>query len=148
VTGPRSSRDDSGESLIEILLSIMILGIAVAALLFGMTTAASTAGLNARQTQQAETVRNAVAALQALPYVKCTSSPSYSVPAALVPTGFTVTSPVTGFASGPTFSGSCPGTGDQGAQRLVVTVTTTTDTRVRAETATVIKRNPCVAASC
>lgn len=138
---------DSGETLIEILLSIMILGIAVSALLFGMGSAATTSGYHDRQAQQAETQRNLVDGLQALPYAACAGT--YATPAGLVPTGYSVTVNVVGYASGEAYPypGTCPATGDEGAQQLRVTVSQS-DTRVRSEELYVVKRKPCTSLPC
>lgn len=141
---------EAGETLIEILLSIMILGIAVSALLFGMGTAATTSGLHSRQTLQAETLRNVVAALQFLPYVNCASAGQYVLTSSgLVPAGYNAAAVVDGWASGTTFAGTCPGTGDEGTQKVTVTVSLIqADDRVRNERVTVVKRKPCPAVPC
>ena len=144
-----SVRPDAGETLVEILLSIMILGIAVAALMFGMGTAATTSGYYDRQAQQAETMRNYVAALQALPYVPCAAQYAPSAPG-LVPMGYSVTpAQVVGYASGALYPypAACPATGDQGAQQLRFTISQG-DARVRSDELYVIKRKPCTAVPC
>ena len=138
---------DAGESLVEILLSIMIMGIAVSALMFGMGSAATTSGYHDRQAQQAETLRNLVDGLQALPYAPCATT--YPAPAGLVPAGYSVTADVVGYASGAAYPypAACPATGDEGAQQLRVTVSQP-DTRVRAEELYVVKRKPCTSLPC
>ena len=138
---------DAGETLIEILLSIVILGISVSALMFGMGSAATTSGYHDRQAQQAETQRNLVDGLQSLPYTACATT--YASPAGLVPTGYSVTVNVVGYASGATYPypAACPATGDEGAQQLLVTVSQS-DTRVRSEELYVVKRTPCTSLPC
>ena len=138
---------DAGETLIEILLSIMILGIAVSALMFGMGSAATTSGYHDRQAQQAETLRNLVDGLQALPYTPCATT--YATPPGLVPSGYSVTTSVVGYASGATYPypTPCPATGDEGAQQLRVTVSQP-DARVRSEELYVVKRKPCTSLPC
>lgn len=134
---------DGGETLIEILLSTMILGIAVSALLFGLGAAATTGGFHKRQAQQAESLQNVLDALQAAPYVDCASS--YTVTSALVPAGYTVSASVIGYASGAGFLGSCAA--DEGVQRVRVEVFQS-DSRVRKESVVVGKRKPCTALPC
>lgn len=138
---------DAGETLVEILLSIMILGIAVSALMFGMGSAATTSGYHDRQAQQAETLRNLVDAVQALPYSPCAGT--YATPAGVVPAGYSVTTTVVGYASGAAYPypAACPATGDEGAQQLRVTVSQP-DTRVRSEELYVVKRQPCTSLPC
>ena len=141
---------DAGETLIEILLSIVILGISVSALMFGMGSAATTSGYHDRQAQQAETQRNLVDGLQALPYTACATT--YATPAGLVPTGYSVTVNVVGYAAGAVYPyptsmpSTCPGS-DEGAQQLRVTVSQS-DTRVRSEELYVVKRKPCTSLPC
>ena len=140
---------DAGETLVEILLSIMILGIAVAALMFGMGAAATTSGYHDRQAQQAETVRNYVAALQAMTYVNCATQ--YVPPAAgLIPTGYAITpAQVVGYAFGAQYPypGGCTSTGDEGAQQLRFSISQG-DARVRSDELYVIKRKPCTVVPC
>ena len=127
----------------------MILGIAVAALMFGMGTAATTSGYHVRQAQQAETVRNYVAALQAMSYVPCAAQYAPSA-AGLVPAGYSVTAAqVVGYASGAQYPypAGCPATGDEGAQQLRFTISQG-DTRVRTDELYVVKRKPCTAVPC
>lgn len=138
---------DAGETLVEILLSIVILGISVSALMFGMGSAATTSGYHDRQAQQAETQRNLVDGLQALPYTACATA--YATPAGLVPAGYGVTVSVVGYASGAAYPypATCPTTGDEGAQQLRVTVSQA-DARVRSEELYVVKRKPCTSLPC
>ena len=127
----------------------MIMGIAVAALMFGMGSAATTSGYHDRQAQQAETTRNYVAALQAMPYVPCAASYAPSQ-AGLVPPGYTVSAAaVVGYAAGSAypFPTSCPGTGDEGVQQLRFTISQA-DSRVRTDELYVVKRKPCTTVPC
>ena len=146
---------DAGETLVEILLSIMILGIAVAALMFGMGAAATTSGYHDRQAQQAETVRNYVAALQAMTYVDCATQYAPST-AGFVPAGDSVTAAqVVGYASGAQYPypAAAPATctpsppRDEGAQQLRFTISQG-DARVRSDEIYVIKRKPCTVVPC
>ena len=142
-----SRPSDAGETLVEILLSIVILGIAVSALMFGMASAATTSGLHDDSAEQAELVRNYADAVQAMPYGACANF--YTPTGVAVPTGYTVTAVVVGYASGASypFPASCPATGDEGAQQVRVSVTPP-DSRVRAEDLYIVKRKPCPSLPC
>lgn len=143
----RSARArDRGESLIELLVSITILGVAASALLTGMGAAVTTSGYHTRQAQQVESVRNFVEAVVATSYVACAASyapPGYGPTDTprLAPAGYVLTANVTGYASGAGFSPSCPAT-DEGAQQVQIRITQV-DSRVRDEQFTVVKRKPC-----
>lgn len=144
----RSRTSERGESLIELLVSIVILGIGVTALLTGMGAAAVTSGYHTNQAQQVETIRNYVDAVQSAPYVSCATSyePSgYDAPP-LKPAGYTMSAKVEKYASGSGFSASCP-TPDQGAQQVLVTIVPP-DSRVRTEQFTILKRKPCTVLPC
>jgi type II secretory pathway pseudopilin PulG len=138
---------DGGESLVEILLSVTIMGIAVSALVFGMASAATTSGYHDDAAEQAELVRNYADAVQAMSYVPCTAT--YAPTGAPVPTGYSVTATVVGYASGTTdpFPATCPSTGDEGAQQVRVSVAVP-DSRVRAEELYIVKRKPCTSLPC
>lgn len=137
--------NERGETLIEILLSTMVLGLAVSALMFGMGTAATTSGFHARQAQETEAVRNLAAAVKQATYSDCAAE--YTPAAGFLPSGYSATIAVTGYASGATFASACPSTGDEGVQRVQVTVSQT-DARVAPETVVVVKRKPCPAVPC
>lgn len=135
MTAPRNG--DSGETLVEILLSITILGVAVAALLFAMATAATTSGLHRRQAVGAVMIRDAAEALQtaAVAYSACASSYSVAgIPGAI----FQVQRY---WRDGQWQPGCSAATDDQGAQQVMVTVATT-DARVLGENLVVVKRKP------
>ena len=128
---------DRGETLVEILLSIAIMGIAVAALLFAMATAATTSGLHQRQARAAVTVRDAAEAMQADTVLYAACATSYSVPGV---TGV-VFAVQQYWRDGQWQSGCTAAAQDQGAQQVTVTVAAT-DSRIRSERLVVVKRKP------
>ena len=131
---------DAGETLIEILISITIMGLGVVALLSAMGTAATTSGLHARQAGEVQGIQSFVQAVQDAPYV--TGCPTSYAPAGYTdPFGYTLTASVTGYATGTNFSTTCL-TPDQGVQRVQVKIHQN-DGRVRDELFVMYKRNPC-----
>lgn len=90
---PLRGRGDGGETLIEILVSLAILGIAVTALLVALATNASTTIVNRDQAQAEATLLAASEYVKALAYPSCSSGSATTVTAAQVPhdPGFTVT---------------------------------------------------------
>lgn len=141
-TRPLTHRgSDRGETLIEILISIVILGVGIGALMSGMGTAAVASGLHTRQAQQIETVRNFVDAVTSAPYVNCATG---YVPAGYGPAdvpGYTLKATVSHYATGHEFKPTCPAV-DEGAQRIKVEIAQGDD-RVRGETFVIVKRRPC-----
>lgn len=143
----RAGRNDHGETLIEILLSVAILGVAMVALLAGMGTAVTTAGVNARQTGQVQGLQSFVQAVLDAPYVNCATT--YAPAGYSDPSGYAVTvgsvryQQVGGWtlAGGSVYGGTCPAA-DQGSQQMTITIQKP-DARVRDESLVVVKRNPC-----
>ena len=131
---------DRGESLLELLISVAILGIGIVALLSGMGVAATTSGLHRQQAVGATAVRGAAEALQAgtVGYSPCATT--YAI------TGYSgppVTVQVDRYwRAGQWQTGCSAPADDHGAQQVRLTLTPP-DPRVRAETLVVVKRKPC-----
>ncbi len=131
---------DRGESLLELLISVTILGIGVVALLSGMGAAALTSGLHRQQAVSATAVRAAAEALQAdtVAYAPCATT--YAVPGY---NGPPVTVQVDRYwRAGQWQTGCSAHADDHGAQQVRLTLAPP-DPRVRAETLVVVKRKPC-----
>jgi prepilin-type N-terminal cleavage/methylation domain-containing protein len=139
-------RDDRGETLIELVVAVAILGIAAVAILGGLLVSTQTSTIHRNSATSGAYVRSFAEAIQnfvdSSGYKSCaTAAAAYagvSVPG--LPSGYTPS--VTAVQS---WNGSAWGacTGD-GIQRLDLKVTTTGDSVHRAaETLTVILRQPC-----
>ncbi|MEV4314363.1 type II secretion system protein [Actinocrispum sp. NPDC049592] len=137
--------DESGETLLELVIAVVIMGIALVAIIGGLTTSVlvsdvhrkqSTAGAYARD--YSEAIERAVASGG---YVACASAASYSSPAGFtVPAGFSksvVAGSLRYWNSG--WQTSC-GT-DTGVQQLTVRVAS--DDGRAAESVVVVLRKPC-----
>jgi Tfp pilus assembly protein PilV len=77
---------DEGETLLEVVISIAIMGIAFVGLLGAMLTAASMSGLHRRQADAQVLLVSAVEQLKSASYVSCADSTSYSPPAGVTET--------------------------------------------------------------
>lgn len=139
-------RDDRGETLVELVVAVAILGIGAVAILSGLMLSVKTSVVHRNEATAGAYVRSFAEAIQnyvdASGYASCgAATASYqSVPVLNLPSGYTRA--VTGVQSwnGTAWS-SC--TAD-GIQRLDLTVTTTGDaTRRAVERLTVILRKPC-----
>lgn len=128
------SRDgERGESLVELLISVAILGIAVVAIVAGMATAITASDTNRKQGIVEAQLRNFAEAVTAADYVDCADASTYAVPA-----GFALQS---GFSSSvtsvrywdfdgenaPTLTSTCPGTPDDGVQMIRVQISSGDD---------------------
>ena len=140
----RRRREDRGESLVELLVAVAIMGTAVVALLAGLATAVVVSDQHRKQAAAgvqvrtfAETVERAI-----------NGSPSASVECASATTYESVFTAEPGYASdvvavqywtGSRFSDTCPP--DLGVQKVSLAVRSTDDRAV--ETVDVIIRKPC-----
>lgn len=164
--GGRRRADQRGDTLLEIVISIAIMGIALLALLAAVGTGVATSGVHRQSVLGSTSVRDLAEAVQAAPYTACASSyvPS-PVPTA---SGFTyvisVPSVLAYPSSAPVPSGSpapvpaptweaqsactsvtttpTPYRNDLGAQQVRIVVSPA-DPRSRAETLVIVKRRPC-----
>lgn len=154
-------RDERGETVLEIVITVLIMGIAIVGLLAGLVTIGRTAENNARTTHVgnsaqafAEEVKQPVLAGATNPnatYVDCaTTYPAFS---GTLPTSATYVATITGIeylatvptgpGTAPTFDGACGGAADPdlGLQRVTLEVSVTADGTTTAETMTFIKRD-------
>jgi len=144
---------DAGETLIEVVLSVIILGIAAVALLESMATSTKLSDIHRKQANAAAYVRDYAEAVQnwvAAPssssnptnYQVCASSTAYS-PSTVsytVPVGYVATESAALTWNGGAW-GACSGATDNGIQRVTLTVATN-DGRA-SEHLDLIIRRPC-----
>lgn len=143
-------RPEHGVTLIELMVTVMIVGIAFATILVALQ-GMYTANDENRKLSVAETwVRRYADAIGNASYVSCASTSSYS--AALTPAlpaqySATISSVEywNGDASPATFGSlqsACQSGGDKGAQRITVRVTGQLTSGTVTKTAVFVKRNP------
>jgi prepilin-type N-terminal cleavage/methylation domain-containing protein len=140
----RSLEDEAGFSLAEVLVTVVIVGIAFAAILGGMVTSIVVSDVHRKQASSDALARSAAEALkdQAVAYVNCAAPNDYNAALPPAPAGYNVSvSSVQywdGTSSDPvTYSGSCPSP-DMGMQ-LVTVVAGSGDGRA-SETLEFVKR--------
>jgi prepilin-type N-terminal cleavage/methylation domain-containing protein len=131
----RRSDGQAGFTLVELLLTISILGIGVVTIVGGMMTSIQVSDLGRRQADGQTQLRAYAEAVAGAPYDNCAASyaTSYSPPA-----GFIAAMTVAYWDGAPSFTATC-GT-DQGLQRVTLTITAT-DGR-GAESVAIAKRTP------
>ena len=147
----RRSLEEAGDTLIEVLVALVVMGMAFAVIVGGIGTAIIGASLQQNQTATDSLVRSAaekIASPTDDPYVTCATTSTYSVPTP--PAGFSVT--VTGVAfwnpttntfdqSPPSCAGAPPT--DSGLQLVTVSAAATgTDVHTpQATTLEIVKRS-------
>jgi prepilin-type N-terminal cleavage/methylation domain-containing protein len=127
---------DDGVTLVELVVTIALMGITFAAFLGGMFTFETGATNHARQADGANYIRQYAEVVSALPYQTCPAS--YVASGFTVPTGWTASLSTT-YWNGTAFTGACPAT-DSGLAAVHLTLSST-DGR-DTETLDVVKRAP------
>jgi prepilin-type N-terminal cleavage/methylation domain-containing protein len=149
----RGARAEEGFSLVEVLITIVIVGVTFSALLGGLFTTITVSSLHRKQAtadsvgrSAAEWVKDSVTN----PYANCGGVNAYSLSGLQKPSGYAVaiTSveywdgalPVAGtpYSLDSHIGSSCPGGGDKGVQRITIVVTSS-DAQVH-ETVQILKR--------
>jgi type II secretory pathway pseudopilin PulG len=144
---------EHGDTLIEVLVAVTILGIAGAAIMGGFASSIMLSAVHRKLATTASDSRNFTELLdkaiddKTIAYTNCAGAGAYSSPP-----GFTIppdhhnSAQVTAVAfwNGTSFVGSCPPGGDQGVQRVSVSVTNP-DTRAISRVQVII-RKPCLPA--
>ena len=151
ITGPGGDRrrDQRGETLLELLVTVAIMGTAFVGILagIGMTFVATDSH---RQDATAETVLRSYAERledpAGVPYVNCAAPATYQTPS-----GFSL--PAAGWTASvtkvlawqgnnpPKFTATCP-TADKGLQQLTLTVKSPAGTHQSTATVVIVKRRP------
>lgn len=123
----RLPRTDAGETLIELLVAITIMGIAVVGVMAGLTTGVKSSA-SVRSNDATERVLVSVAALlEQAHYLPCTAAIAYRVPDQ---PGFAATDTVRYWDGAPStaplkYGPACPDGQDHNLERIQVTVTST-----------------------
>jgi type II secretory pathway pseudopilin PulG len=142
-----AARADDGATLVETLVALVILGIAGVAILAGLQLSVMTSDIHRKQTSEGAYVRGYAEAIEkylatSANYVKCAGANAYS-PATVgytIPSGHSAQQAAAVPLDGNGTALTCPG-GDQGIQRLRLTVSSSDNRAV--ETLTVVVRRFC-----
>ena len=146
---PASFAPERGDTLVEVLVAMVILGIAGAAIMGGFASSIVLSTVHRKLATTASDSRNFAELLdkaidgKAIAYTPCAAAAAYSSPPGFT-AGANNTPRVTAVAywNGTSFVGSCPPGGDQGLQQVSVSVTNT-DSRAISRVQVII-RKPCL----
>jgi hypothetical protein len=146
-------RDDGegGETLVEILVTLMLMSVAIIALLTAMLTLIASSSGHRRRIRAENEATTIVEAIDRQTYVPCSSSPAtaYATALAGVPSGYTAEIRQIRFLQSKTATASygtgCPGAGDQGAQEITVRVASPGKYDVHADVVLVKRNDTCPA---
>lgn len=137
------ARADAGETLTEVLVTIVILGIAVAGISAALLVTNRTSALHRQQALAQGALRSWAEQVAAGPYTACAPAGTFPLPSPAPPAGLTAAVSGVEYWNGTAFAASC-GT-DTGVQRVTLRITATTGrTTPLTESVAVVVRKPCV----
>ena len=136
---PRAPSQD-GFTLVEVMMTVMIMSIAFVTILEGEAVFFHTTTIRHTTASLDTAARNYAAALNNAPYVDCAAS--YSATPDAGTTAAVTVDYWTGSFSPASFTdrASCIANGEQGAQRIVITMTDTSTSQ--SDQLTIVKRKP------
>src|SRR4051794_29839643 len=141
----RRLRDERGETLVEVAISVMVMSVAVVALVGGLVTAVMMSDIHRKQAKAgayvrafAEAVETAIDASPSA-YVSCATAADYAGAYASGDAAFSTAIVAISYWSGASFSGTCAT--DGGVQRLSLRASSTDGRAV--ENLDLIVRKPC-----
>jgi type II secretory pathway pseudopilin PulG len=122
---PDRLTDDSGASLLEVLVAVVLLAIAVTAVVGGLLTSITVSDVHRKQTTAGAVAQDYAERIAGATYVECAGPGTYALAPATVPVpaGYS-TSLTVEYWSGAAWSGSCTSTG---VQRVTVSVSSDDD---------------------
>ncbi len=130
--------NEAGVTLGELIITVVILGLAVAGIVGALGTALTASAINRQQTDAEAVIRSYAESVQRATYVTCATS--YPPSGVVVPVGIAASTTVAYAApsTAPVFGPSCPG--GTALQRVTITATSTDGRTVRAMS--IVKRSP------
>jgi Tfp pilus assembly protein PilV len=140
-------RGERGETLVELLVTVVVLGTCIVSLLLGVATAVSSSDTHRQDSTGEGVLRSFAERLtdpRDVPYQNCAGVGTYPIaPAGFsAPSGWTIS--ITGVSylqTDNSYSGSCPGT-DLGAQQLTLQAVSPHVKNGATVTVAVVKRKP------
>lgn len=148
MSGSRGSRDEAGETLVEVLVTVVILGLAGVAILAGVELSVKSSTIGRNEATGGSYVRSLAEVIQenvaAGGYATCGGYVTDSAKSrAGIPSTYTATQSSAQVWNGSSWT-NCTNSTDNGIQRMTITVATPdTDVHKATEQLTMIVRRPC-----
>jgi type II secretory pathway pseudopilin PulG len=145
VTGRAPARD-AGESLIELLVTVVILGIATAGIVGALLAVGTASQTHRRLVLAQNALRSWAEQIGTGPYTDCANTGNFAAPSQTLPTGFSAAVTGVQYWDGAAFAGTC-GT-DTGIQRVTLRITALDGLSPAVnQSGAIVVRKPC-ASSC
>ena len=139
----RLRENDQGDTLIEILISVMLLGLIVTAMFGALLVLTQSSVLFKDNTKLQNSIRNWSEQVSSASYVAC-ATPSDIPAAASLPSGISGSVTAVKYWNGSAFVASCPGSGDQGLQQVTLTMDAAASLYPGfSRQLSIVKRKPC-----
>lgn len=140
-----AGRPDAGETLVELLVTIVILGIVTAGIAAALLAAGTASSMQRNQVLAQNALRSWAEQLGAAAYTACATAGSFAAPSPAPPAGFTATVTGVQYWNGTTFGSTCAP--DTGIQRVTLRITAPNGlSPAVGQNLTVVLRKPCVSA--
>ena len=126
--GRRARQEEGGETLLELMATVVLLGVAIVGMVGAMIGTVRTTTQYRRSALTGNEAVNLAEAVRALPYVPCATAASYTLPTAPFRTTYAITEIrylSNNTTAGQSWVSNCP-TPDQGVQRIRVRATSDT----------------------
>jgi Tfp pilus assembly protein PilV len=111
---------EAGETLVELLVAIVILGFAVIATLGGILVIVESSTMHRRQTLSQNGLRAWAEQISGAPYNDCATAASFGLPSPSLPSGFTPQVTAVQYWNGTAFTTSCAS--DTGIQKVTLRI--------------------------
>lgn len=143
MTGGRAA-PDAGETLTELLVTVVILGIATAGLSGALLTVGKVSQMHRQQVLAQAAVRAWAEQVSVATYTACATAAAIPAPSPALPAGFAATVPAVRYWDGAAFAATC--TDDSGVQRVTLRITAPNGlSPAIVESLVVTVRKPCLA---
>jgi Tfp pilus assembly protein PilV len=133
----RTVRDDRGESLLELVIAVALLGVALVGIVGGLAISIQMSDTHRKQSTASAYARDYAEAIENATYTECASASTYASAGPVWP-GYTKSVVGVKYWNGSTWLGTCS---SSGLQQVTVRVASA-DGRA-AETLTLVLRKPC-----
>jgi type II secretory pathway pseudopilin PulG len=144
VTGRPAARD-GGETLVELLVTVVILGIATSGISAALVATVNASNLHRQEVLARHSLRAWAEQIGVGTYTACAAPSNFAAPSPALPSGLTAAVPSVSYWDGTSFASSCDT--DTGVQKVTLRITARNGLSApRSRDVEVVVRKPCVSA--